>query len=150
MRRLVLIVAVFVAAITAAPALAKDICVQNSFSQLFKFDGVKLLKGKTTQLTGRFEAFGVNVPIDGALTLDSDGVTTRIGILTYPNAGGGAPTSVMWTMVGDKLFNATGSFDDGALGSIDGADTWTNVSCSGFPPAFPNRSPVDRAPGSIK
>jgi len=151
MRRLILVVSVFVAVIMAAPVLAADRCVANIFGQFFRFNGVKLLIGKTTQLAGRFHPFGdtTNLPFDGAVTLDSDGVTTRIGILTYPASGGGV-TAVMWTMTGDKLFNAAGSFDDGALGSINGADAWLAGSCVGFPPAFPNSSSVDRAPGIIK
>ena len=152
MRRLILVVSVFVAVIMAAPVLAADRCVANIFGQFFRFNGVKLVIGKTTQLAGRFHPGGgaFNLPFDGAVTLDSDGGTTRIGILSYPDASGVGTTAVMWTMVGDKLFNATGSFDDDALGSIDGADTWVPGSCVGFPPAFTDRSPVERAPGIIK
>lgn len=99
MKRIIL--AVVLLGITAGPAFAKDLCVQNIFGQLLKFDNVKLLKGKTTALVGRFHPAGsdTNTPVNGVLTVDSDNVTTRIGIVSFPI---GAVSSVGWTMTGDK------------------------------------------------
>jgi hypothetical protein len=149
MRRIALLVVVVFVGITAGPAFAKDLCVENSFGDVFRFDRVQLLKGKTTVLVGRFHSGGgdPNVPVNGAVTLDSDNVTTRIGILAYPVAGGGISVAFSEYMVGNKSFNATGSFDNSPFDGTDGADTWTPVSCATLPPASPIISPVRPAPG---
>jgi hypothetical protein len=136
MRKIALLFAVLFVVATVAPASAGNVCVENIFGQLFRFDNVPLLgKGKTFSLRGEFHYLGtdVNLPFEGVVTLASDGVTTRIGIITFP---GPVTSPVMWSMVGDKKFNATGTWDNAPFGSIDGNDTWTNVSCAApFPPA---------------
>jgi hypothetical protein len=149
MKRIALLVAIFLVGLTTVPAFAKDLCVQNDFGQLLKFDRVQLLKGKTTVLAGRFHplADDTNLPFNGAVTLDSDNITTRIGVLSFPDVSG-IPVAVGWTMVGDKSFNATGSFDNSPFSGTDGADIWTHVSCAApFPPASATISPVRPAPG---
>ena len=136
MRRKALLVAMFLVGLTTAPAFAKDLCVVNAFGQFFKFDRVQLLKGKTTVLVGRVHPLGdaTNLPFNGAVTLDSDNITTRIGIVVYPTDP--AFVSAAFLMVGDKNFNADGSFDSSPLSGTDGADIWTKVSCATpFPPA---------------
>jgi hypothetical protein len=148
MRRIALLVAIFLVGLTTAPAFAKDLCVVNDFGQLFKFDRVQLLKGKTTVLAGRFHPLGdaTNLPFNGAVTLDSDNITTRIGILIYPTDAAFVAAAVV--MVGDKNFNATGSFDNSPFSGTDGADNWAKVSCaSPFPPASATISPERPAPG---
>jgi hypothetical protein len=150
MRRIALLVGLFLVGLTTTSAFAKDLCVVNAFGQLVKFDKVQVLKGKTTVLAGRFHGTGgdPNVPFNGAVTLDSDNVTTRIGILAYPVAGGGISVAFSEYMIGDKDFNATGSFDNSPFSGTDGADIWTSVSCATpFPPASAIISPVRPAPG---
>jgi hypothetical protein len=152
MRYIALLFAVLLVVATVVPTFAANICVQNAFGQFFRFDNVPtpLVKGKTINLRGEFHHnlgtdINDNVPFEGALTLASDGVTTRIGIMTYSS---GVATGVIWSMVGDKKFNATGTYDTGALGSPDGNDTWTRVSCAPpFPtPAISPLSLVEGAP----
>jgi hypothetical protein len=100
MRRIALLVAIFLVGLTTAPAFAKDLCVVNDFGQLLKFDRVQLLKGKTTVLVGRFHplADDTNVPFNGAVTLDSDNVTTRIGIVGYPVGGWLSRSRSTWSV----------------------------------------------------
>lgn len=140
MRKTALLFVVLFLVAFSASAFAKDICVNNG-SSLIKFDNVRLLKGKTTPLSGEFHPGGgdANLPFIGSVTLDADGVTTRIHIIS--SYGNGA-ISCMWAMTGDKSFNASGNFDNVPFASTpDGAETWTNISCaSPFPAAGPRAS----------
>jgi hypothetical protein len=150
MRYIALLIGVLIMGATVAPAPAANICVQNNFGQYFRFSGVPtpLVRGKTINVRGEFHPAGndINLPFEGAVTLASDGVTTRIGIMTY---SGPVTSMVIWSMVGDKKFNATGTYDDGALGSPDGNDTWTRVSCQPpFPPPGAAPLSLEGAPGS--
>ena len=154
MRYIALLFAVLLMVATVAPAFAANICVQNSFVQFLRFDNVPtpLVKGKTINLKGELHPNGtdVNVPFEGALTLASDGVTTRIGIMSF-SLESAFVVGVIWSMVGDKKFNATGTYDNAPFNSPpDGNDTWTRVSCAPpFPsPAIAPLSLVGGAPGS--
>jgi len=113
-----LVLAALLVGISATSAFALDLCVINGFGQLYKFDTVKLLKNKTTPLTGRFHFSGGNdnKPLFGSVTLDSDNLTVRIFILAE-----GSAVQFTESMTGDKHFNALGSFDNAPLGSTTGA-----------------------------
>ena len=91
------------------------------------------LKGKPTILVGEYHyhADQNTVPFVGAVSLRSDGVTTKIGITSYPEPNTPTILAVAWIMVGDKKFNATGDFYNtpGSSSTPTGTDTWTNVSC---------------------
>jgi hypothetical protein len=130
-----LFLAVLFVSASATSAFAKDLCVGDSLGNFLKFNNVKLLKGKTTPLVGRYEfGNGNNTPVFGAVTLDSDNVETRI-VLTYSNVF--TNEIAIFTMVGDKSFNATGNYDIDPIGSIDiNNASWTNILCSTFLPAF--------------
>jgi hypothetical protein len=150
MKKLLLAVAVFLFSTSATSAFAKDLCVVNNFGQLFKFDNVKLLKGKTTPLVGRIHPFGsdFNQPITGSVTLDSDNATVRISILGIPLPGSGL-VSFVASMIGDKNFNALGQFDNAPLETLTNSDAWTAVPCiqGFFPAAFVTGPLVGPAPG---
>lgn len=146
MRKFILGLTVLFLSGSPISALAKDICVQNSFGQFLKFDKIKLLTGRTTVFGGRFHGNGdtLNQPFYAAVTVDSDNVTTRIIVTAMP-AGDAASVPVAWYMVGDKSFNATGRYDNSPFNANgDGADSWTNSDCATFPPAFPSRAPTER------
>jgi hypothetical protein len=155
MRHIALLFVVLLVVAMVMPAFAGNICVQNVYGQFLRFDNVPtpLVKGKTINLRGEFwhnlgTDVNENVPFEGALTLASDGVTTRIGIMTYSSTEASA---VIWSVVGNKKFNATGTFDTCPFNSPpDGSDTWTRVSCKPpFPrPAIAPLSLVGGAPGS--
>jgi hypothetical protein len=150
MKKIVLLIVVLLVSVTAGPAFAKDLCVGNAFGQLFKFDKVQLLKGKTTTLAGRWHPFAddTNTPVTGAVTLDSDNSTTRIAIISYPVGLSGVAVAFSEYMIGDKSFNATGTFDNSPFSGDDGSDVWTAVDCKTIvPPASPTISPVGPAPG---
>ena len=73
MKRMMLVLAALFVSMSATSAFALDLCVINTFGQLYKFDTVRLLKNKTTPLTGRFHFSGGNdnKPIFGSVTLDT-------------------------------------------------------------------------------
>jgi hypothetical protein len=150
MKKLLLGVAVLVLSMTATSAFAKDLCVLNTFGQLFKFDGVKLLKGKTAPLVGRFHPTGgdFNQPVNGSVTLDGDNVTVRVSIVGVPLAGSGLLPFIE-SMIGDKNFNAVGQFDNAPFGALTGADAWFAVPCVAgiFPAAIVTGPVVGPAPG---
>ena len=157
MRKMALLFAVLLVVATVAPAFATNICVQNAFGQMFRFSFSGMGKGKTVNVRGEFHQnildLSVNVPFEGAVTLDIDGVTTRIGIISFPSSPAGSFSAVGWSMVGDKHFNATGDYYNLPFSSAtpSGSDTWTNVSCSSpFPPASASiSSMVEGAPGFV-
>jgi hypothetical protein len=135
MKKLMLILAVLFVGMSANSALALNLCVQDSLANFLKFDGVKPQNGKSTPLAGRYEfGNGNNTPVHGVVTVDSDKITTRI-VLTYSNVF--TNEIAIFTMVGDKLFNALGNYDIDPIGSIDINNvTWTNIPCNTFLPAF--------------
>ena len=147
MKRIVPLVVAVLFAVPWGGALARDICVANAYGDLYVFNNVKLLKGKTTPLVGRIHFGGdSNSPVSGSVTLDSDNLTTRIGVIAYP--AGIAFTPFIEYMTGDKSFNAGGAYDNGPLGSEDGTDTWTALDCKLLaPPAIPPVAPAGPAPG---
>jgi len=136
MRHMILLLTVLFMVVTAMPALAQTICVGNAFGQYLKFDSVSLVKGSTTVLRGEYHwdasDFALTVPFVGAVTLLSDGVTTQIGITSYPDASNSVE-AVAWFMVGNKKFAATGTYYNSPYSGNSGADTWTNVSCTSSP-----------------
>jgi len=118
---------------------------------LYQFNKVVFLKGKTTLLAGRADLGGNNVPAVGAVTVDTDNVTTRIGVMVYQVPGSWNVVGFTLNLVGDKLFNATGFFDNFPLNSNgDGAFTWTNVPCTSVPPAFFSRTVEGPAAGILE
>jgi len=139
MKKIMLFLAVLFLSVSTTSAMAKDLCVQGSLGVGFVFNNVKLLKGKTTILTGRVFIGSSNAPFQGAVTVDSDNVTTRIGVIAYQGTTLIGP--VLWDMVGDKFFNATGNADVAPFGSVFGPDIWTNIPCNTVLPAFPVPSP---------
>jgi hypothetical protein len=148
MKKMMLFLAVLFLSASATSAFAVNRCVRNGFGQLFEFDTVKLTKNKTAPLAGRFHFGGDsdNNPAFGAATLDSDGSTVRIFVMTF-----GSGAQVTWLMTGDKFLNATGTFDTAPLAGSDGADSWTSIPCtSPFPPAFPSRAVARNAPGNVE
>ena len=147
MKKMMLAFAALLVSMSATSAFALDLCVINGFGQLYKFDTVRLLKNKTTPLSGRFHFAGGNdnKPIFGSVTLDSDNLTVRIFILSE-----GSAVQFSESMTGDKKFNALGSYDNAPLGSTTGASAWANIPCTTgfFPAAFVGRGPVvGPAPG---
>jgi len=136
MRHMTLLLAVLFVVVTAMPALAQTICVENAFGQYLKFDGVSLVKGSTTLLRGEYHFdssdLASTVPFVGAVTLLSDGETTNIGITSYPDAADDV-LAVAWFMVGNNKFDATGDYYNSPYTTTAGADTWTNVSCTSAP-----------------
>ena len=146
MKRMMLVLAALFVSMSATSAFALDLCVINTFGQLYKFDTVKLLKNKTTPLTGRFHFSGGNdnKPIFGSVTLDSDNLTVRIFILSE-----GSAVQFSESMTGDKQFNAIGSFDNAPLGSTTGGSAWGNIPCTTglFPAASVALPIVGPAPG---
>jgi hypothetical protein len=135
MKKLMLVLAVLFVTMSAASAMALNICVEDTLGNFMKFDGVKLQNGKSTPLAGRYEfGNGNNTPIHGVVTVDSDKITTRI-VLTYSNVF--TNEIAIFTMVGDKLFNAAGNYDIDPIGSIDFNNVvWSNIPCNTFLPAF--------------
>ena len=146
MKRMMLVLAALFVSMSATSAFALDLCVINGFGQLYKFDTVKLLKNKTTPLSGRFHFSGGNdnKPILGSVTLDSDNLTVRIFILSE-----GSAVQFSESMTGDKHFNAVGSFDNAPLGSTTGGSVWANIPCTtGLFPAASVALPIaGPAPG---
>ena len=147
MKKMMLGLAALLVSLSATSALALDLCVINGFGQLYKFDAVRLLKNKTTPLAGRFHFSGGNdnKPLLGSVTLDNDNLTVRIFVLSE-----GSAVQFTESMIGDKRFNALGSFDNAPLGSTTGGSAWANIPCTNgfFPAAFVGRGPVvGPAPG---
>jgi hypothetical protein len=143
MKKIMLFLAVLFLSASATSAFAKDICVLDGFGNLLQFNKVQLLKGRSTQLSGRihYGGFSLNSPLHGVVTVDSDNVTTRIAFTIH----GVAPALFEVFAVhatGDKLFNASGSFDQGPFTpGGDGAYSMVNAPCSIVLPALPDRSP---------
>jgi hypothetical protein len=151
MKKLILALGLLIVSASATSAFAKDLCVDAGGGIRVQFNKVVLLKGKTTLLAGRADVGGNNVPVVGTLTLDADNVTTRIGVMVYQIPGSWNIVGFTMSVVGDKLFNASGFFDNFPLNSNgDGAVTWTSVLCSSVPPAFPSRAVVGPAPGILE
>jgi len=129
-----ILVAVIMLGGMAMPVLAGDICVENSYGEYLRFHNVLLVKGSTTSFVGEWHWFSGDSPytatLIGAVTLLSDGVTTRIVFTNYPYSPQGI-TATAFVMVGDKKFNATGTYyEEPFFNSSSGSDTWTNVSCN--------------------
>lgn len=146
MKKMMLVFAFLFVSMSATSAFALDLCVINGFGQLYKFDAVRLLRNKTTPLTGRFHFLGGedNKPIMGSVTLDNDNLTVRIFILAE-----GSAVQFSESMTGDKKFNALGSYDNAPLGSTTGGSVWASIPCTTglFPTAFVARTIVGPAPG---
>jgi hypothetical protein len=145
MKKMMLFLAVLFLSVSATSAFALDLCLQGGAGAagvMFQFNKVVLNKGKTTVLAGRADQAGNNVPLFGAVTLDSDGVTTRIAVMAFPFTGSWNALGFAISMVGDKQFNATGIFDNFPLDTAGDSMTWTHVLCSTVPPAFPSRTNV--------
>lgn len=113
------------------PAAAKDICIQDGVI-LLAFKGVKSLKkpGSVAPLHGFYTNGSQVSSITGTAFTRADG-SVSIGV--YVHTAGVDPMSadvdLMFTMVGDKEFNATGSYrylDGPTFGS---ASTWTPIPC---------------------
>lgn len=143
MRRFALLLAVIFMCLTEASAFAATRCVSNGFGQFFKFYNVVLQKGKSTQLVGQWVTAGGALPLDGVVSLDTDGVTTRVGIITYP---GLSLSAVMWSMVGNKVLTGTGNFYNPPF-SDAGADTWTSVNCNTIPTTVADDTQTGIRPG---
>ena len=60
MKKMMLGLTALFVSMSATSAFALDLCVINGFGQLYKFDAVRLLKNKTTPLSGRFHFSGGN------------------------------------------------------------------------------------------
>ncbi len=130
MKKLMLILAVIIVSMSVTSAFAKDLCVVDNLGHTLKFDGIKLLKGKSTPLVGRLHIGGGvgNGPISGVVTLDSDNETTRIAVTYYGISLGEV---VLLYLTGDKFFNAAGRYD--IVPFVYGGDadySWTNIPCT--------------------
>lgn len=128
MKKLLLILAFVIVSMSTTSAFAKDLCVADSLGHVWKFDTIKLLKGKSTPLVGRVNInndSANNHPVSGAVTLDSDNLTTRI-VLTFSH--GDLNETIIFSMVGDKSFNATGRFLI-IGGAATTPYTWGNIPC---------------------
>lgn len=119
----------------ASTLFAKDICVESNFLGSLIFKNVKIDKrpfvGKwfhgVAGCNGQLSA-----PVIGIA--DMQNTTVRIGVTAYM-VGCGDSSSFVFTMLGDKDFNATGNIDRGSngIGNTDGFDTWTSVDCNQVP-----------------
>jgi hypothetical protein len=120
---------------------AQDLCVQSSLPGpfFFRFENVKLEK---KPFAGKFFhgnpncAGQISSPVMGVA--NKQGTSVRIGITVFMAGCQDNPT-LIWTMIGDESFNATGSLDRPAngLGTADASDTWTAIDCNQIP--FPNQ-----------
>ena len=114
------------ACLLAAPALAKDVCVQAGSAQ-FVFKKVKALKkpGAVAPLQGIYILAG-SVPVNGTAIVRADG-SVAFGVLvhTTPPLGAYAFTA---SLEGDATFTATGTFE-ATDGSIGAAMSWTPIDC---------------------
>jgi hypothetical protein len=143
MKRFTVLCAVaFAIVFLAPPTYAAKICFQDQFGELFQLKGGKLDK----------KSYTVKVDVPGfcvvsghaEITLNGSGQLV-LGMLTSHDLGG-ACLSVRWVAVGNGLVY-TGSFDQNGDGTIDGSITFTNVSCTSFPPFGPDK-PVTPNPNS--
>jgi hypothetical protein len=119
----------------ALPAAAKDICIQDGVI-LLHFKGVKSLKkpGSVSPLHGFYTNGSQTSSITGTAFTRADG-SVSIGLYVHAAGVAAASTDVdfMFTMTGDREFNATGSYrylDGPSFGS---ASSWTPISCKTFP-----------------
>ena len=118
--------------LVALPAAAKDICIQDGVI-LMRFKGVKSLSkpGNVTPLHGFYTNGSQISPLTGTAFTRADR-TVAIGVYVHTAdvAAAGTCTDFIFTMTGDKEFNATGSYrylDSPTSGS---ASTWTPIPCN--------------------
>jgi len=112
-------------------ALAKNVCVTDSFGASYIFSQVKSRKpGKILPLTGvRIDALTLAEPVDGTAVVLSDG-TVNIGVWAHSMSPISA-NDVLWVLKGaDADFNGTGRFDNNGDYSSDGPVTWTSADCA--------------------
>jgi hypothetical protein len=119
---------------SALPAAAKDICIQDGVI-LLHFKGVKSLKkpGSVSPLHGFYTNGSQTSSITGTAFVRADG-SVSFGVHVHAAGVSAKSTDVdfLFTMTGDKDFNATGSYRylDGPTFGSD--STWTPIPCSTF------------------
>jgi hypothetical protein len=119
------------ASLLAADAFARDICLTDSFGGQYVFKAPKPLKpAGAIALTGIFIRLSpavVEVPFDGAATLNTAGTTAHFGIFIHGLASGNNLTAE-WT--GDRTFAGSGFYDNAGTYNPGGLISFTTVSCS--------------------
>jgi hypothetical protein len=135
-------VAVAAALLISQQSFAGTICLQDNFGELFRLTGGKIDK----------KSFVVKIDVPGFCVVTGHAETslnglgqTVIGMLTSHDLAGQCLT-VRWSLVGDALLNATGSFDQYGDGTNDGAVTYTRVNCSTLPPFGPTKTVDPNSP----
>jgi hypothetical protein len=111
----------------AAPALARDVCVQFG-EHIFAFKNPKLPKKllEVTPLLGYMRLGSFAYPFDGSAIGAGDGIA-GIGATVHTNLAGQHNVSFIFTV--DQTFAGTGSIDTNGDGQADVGGTWTVISC---------------------
>jgi hypothetical protein len=122
--------AVLIAALLlAGAASAKDVCVQDAFTNYLVFTKAKAPRkpGTTALLQGLYVYQGVSFPLSGSALVRADG-SVVFGVAAQAVAPGADFVYTM-TMVGDASFGASGYYDTNGDGSLDASQAWTPVDC---------------------
>jgi hypothetical protein len=121
--------ALIAALLAAAPAAAKDVCVQDAFTNYLVFPRAKPPKkpGRTALLQGLYVREGVSFPLSGSALVRADG-SVVFGVTVHAVATGADFVYAM-TMVGDASFAASGYYDTDGDGGIDASQAWSPVDC---------------------
>jgi hypothetical protein len=126
--------AVFALGSVATPALAADICVQESLGGHWRFQRVSRLRPlRTIALRGVYAGNGGGAPIDGTASMRSDN-TVAIGAFVHSMDAGQNNFTV--TLTGNAQFTASGVYDSNG-------DFQSNGPIS-FAPTYDRRAPSER------
>jgi hypothetical protein len=116
----------------AAPAAAKDLCIQGSFAESYVFKKVPKLKlGRAVPLVGVQLFGGEQIPVMG---MAAQTTATNIEMMVWVGGmryAGGTGTNSLYTMQLDLAFTGDGQVDGDANFVADAAvPHWTGVDCS--------------------
>lgn len=136
MKKLFVLSALLAAIVLASmPASASTFCLKDSYGEYY------IMKGGKPDV--RSYAVKVDVPglcvVGGHAEITIDGTGKYILAITTSHDSAGNCIPVRWIATGDQYLNSTGSYDQHGDGTVDGAVTFTAVSCSSLPSYGPDQ-----------
>ena len=145
MKRFALLCAVAVAVLfSAQSSFAAKKCLLDNFGDYYVIKGGKPDK----------KSYSVKVIVPGSCIVSGHAEISKLptgqvtmGMLTSHDLTGAGCLTLLWYVVADPtLINASGSYDQGGNGSVDGAISFSKISCGTVPPGFTGSLKAENSP----